>query len=1235
MLSRDDQHNITPNLCEIFCWIYIGQMKNDIQNPQSNLFLDVKPSFTFSNKNNVLLRFFCLLLFLFPCVTFSLTAENYTWNSVTINGGGYVPGFVFSKAEKDLLYARTDIGGAYRWDEASKKWIPLSDSVTNGNQLGVISMAADPIDANRVYMVTGLYSNSWDPFGKLFTSNDKGDTWTSTILPFKVGGNENGRGSGERLMIDPNMNSILFMGSQKEGLFTSANYGNSWEKITSFPKSQISCLNIFPVTNNPQTPSQEIYVATYDHLATNDTTVGGLYYSQDGGKNWQYLANQPTKIEPKATDDPNISTPAIVNNIEFAGENIYLTYGNNLPPSTGNGFVMKYNTSSKSWTKIYPMSHESQGGYSGLAVHPTDPNIVIVGTLGHWWPTADRIFLTKDGGSTWIDLRPKMQTDNKNTPHGGGMGWMSGLKINPFNPNHALFGSGNGLWMTYDLLNAMNDDSTHWTFENDNFEETAVITLTSPPSGAHVISGLGDIKGFTHLDLNKSPANTFHHHGNTSSIDFAENFPNTIVRSHDGGVGASISKDQGQTWQDFATQAAGGSVRDNYLSISPDAKTIVWAPNDSNASYSRDEGQTWNLCSGLAADAFPKSDRVNSANFYAINSATGDFYLSTDSAKTFNSTYTFAFTGDLSIVPVFQNEGHVWVSAQGNGLYFTEDKGTSFQKVASVQESYKVSFGKAAPNATYPTLFLFGKVENRAGLFKSIDKGNSWIKINNKSQEFGRSYLSISGDPKVYGRLYVGTHGRGIVYGDMTGADCKAPLLPSELVLCENPYSIIEPIHSFANNGYSFTWKKDGVLLNDTTSAISVSHNGTYELTVKKNGCGESSDFISVTSQLVQIENQEICYGSSIEVRPTNILDSTQRFIWTDSNTQVLDTSNLINLTPSSTSTYYVKGTTSTTEILGLASYAGGGWSLGSLFDDNQNKVKLVVKEFVKLKGISFHVLSTGTKGVIRLLDESGEIYTTSTKLNLPTGIQEIPFDIILKPGEYIIDAVGTEGAVQFQSDRTGAIWNIGETIDLVSVPGWTYGIFFNLKFEIGNSVCAAAPFEIKVNQPEPILYSYQIDSEGWTEGSSVQLCTGSKIQLAASPLEGTQWNWSGPNLFSSDSRTPTISQVSADHFGIYQTRMLDQKGCLSEAQFEIVECDGTVKNSGNENLLKFSKKSSHGFELTNLTQYSQDVFIYSAEGKMLSKYHIPASESKSIFLKQTGSYIIKTNQGSFMFYNY
>jgi beta-glucosidase len=43
-------------------------------------------------------------------------AEKYSWNNLPIGGSGFVSGLITSKAEPGLVYARTDVGGAYRWD---------------------------------------------------------------------------------------------------------------------------------------------------------------------------------------------------------------------------------------------------------------------------------------------------------------------------------------------------------------------------------------------------------------------------------------------------------------------------------------------------------------------------------------------------------------------------------------------------------------------------------------------------------------------------------------------------------------------------------------------------------------------------------------------------------------------------------------------------------------------------------------------------------------------------------------------------------------------------------------------------------------------------------------------------------------------------------------------------------------------------------------------------------------
>ena len=42
-------------------------------------------------------------------------AAGYCWRSVSIGGGGFVSGLVFSRLEQGLLFARTDVCGAYRW----------------------------------------------------------------------------------------------------------------------------------------------------------------------------------------------------------------------------------------------------------------------------------------------------------------------------------------------------------------------------------------------------------------------------------------------------------------------------------------------------------------------------------------------------------------------------------------------------------------------------------------------------------------------------------------------------------------------------------------------------------------------------------------------------------------------------------------------------------------------------------------------------------------------------------------------------------------------------------------------------------------------------------------------------------------------------------------------------------------------------------------------------------------
>src|SRR5882672_8295982 len=238
-------------------------------------------------------------------------SQNYAWRNVTIHGGGYVPGIVFNTKEPNLIYARTDIGGAYRWDESSQRWIPLMDFINRNdwNLTGVDTLATDPVEPNRLYIQGGTYTNEWtNQNAAIFRSADRGNTFQRTDLPFKGGGNMPGRSMGERLAIDPNQDNILYLGARSgNGLWRSADYGASWSKVDNFPNpgtyfesnensytrdvQGVVWVTFDPRTGTLDNPTQTIYVG----VADKGTSV---YRSLDAGATWEAVPGQPTGFLP-------------------------------------------------------------------------------------------------------------------------------------------------------------------------------------------------------------------------------------------------------------------------------------------------------------------------------------------------------------------------------------------------------------------------------------------------------------------------------------------------------------------------------------------------------------------------------------------------------------------------------------------------------------------------------------------------------------------------------------------------------------------------------------------------------------------------------------------------------------------------------------------------------------------------------------------------------------------------
>ena len=138
--------------------------------------------------------------------------ESYRWGSVAMGGAGFVTGIIAHPAVKNLFYARTDVGGAYRREEAGKFWIPLTDwvSIEETGYMGIEAIALDPRAPSRLYLLAGTsYFNG----GKtaILRSEDRGDTFKviEVTAQFKAHGNGMGRQNGEWLAVDPRDGNIL------------------------------------------------------------------------------------------------------------------------------------------------------------------------------------------------------------------------------------------------------------------------------------------------------------------------------------------------------------------------------------------------------------------------------------------------------------------------------------------------------------------------------------------------------------------------------------------------------------------------------------------------------------------------------------------------------------------------------------------------------------------------------------------------------------------------------------------------------------------------------------------------------------------------------------------------------------------------------------------------------------------------------------------------------------------
>jgi photosystem II stability/assembly factor-like uncharacterized protein len=741
--------------------------------------------------------------------------ETYSWKSVQIVGGGFVDGVIFHPTAPGVRYARTDMGGAYRWDVTADRWQPILDWVPykDLNLMGVESIAVDLADPNRVYLACGTYTNPRTPNGAILRSDNQGQSFQRTDVPLKFGGNEDGRGNGERLAVDPRDGHILYLGTRHDGLWRSIDRGATWAPVAGFPDVK-EAIPTPPAPIPGETPEQRWrqlpvngsgivfvkFIPMASSQAPNSATeaiyVGvslmgrpNLFASTDGGATWHGVGNAPSKYRP---------TRSALSSDGF----LYIAYGTAPGPSPmTDGAVWKLNTRTGEWTDItpdHPIAGSKQFGYAAVSVDAQHPRTLIASSFGRPGSAgSEDIFRSTDGGATWktifgsggvydYTLAPYV----KSTP----IHWLFDIEIDPTNPDHAVFTTGYGGWETFDLTAADRGKPTHWRILASGIEETVALQLDSPTQGAHLITAIGDYGGFVHWDLDHPApegASAPPRMANTTGIASAPLRSDVIVRvgasaQHRPGESIGYSLDAGRTWKP-APGAPTATSRAGSIAVSADGGVWVWTPEREAASFTQDQGAAWTAVQGLPKGLRVIADPVDPKVFYAVSIPDLTLYRSRDGAATFapeHFTLLDAGTAALSsgrgdtrggqdrIYATPGRSGDLWLAAF-DGLYHSvppqqqTGAGTSLAHLPGVEEIHAFGFGKAAPDHSYPALYLVGTVHGQPGIFRSIDQARTWTRINDDQHQWGL-VLQIIGDPRIYGRVYVGTHGRGVFFGDPT-----------------------------------------------------------------------------------------------------------------------------------------------------------------------------------------------------------------------------------------------------------------------------------------------------------------------------------------------------------------------------------------------------------------------------------------------------------------------------------
>ncbi len=713
------------------------------------------------------------------------------WDTLNIAGGGFVSGIITGD---DQMYARTDVGGAYRYDYEQKKWVQLLGFLNDADRgfLSVDAMCIDPNDDDTLYLLCGCAYFS-DARTAIFRSHDAGKTFEEIDVTdmIQVHGNGYGRQCGESIAVDPDNPDIIYCGGDvtagDSALIMSKDGGDTWSPVMGYDKLGLFEYSIkWPTwTDHMARSVEDAEYGNVNGVSTIQITDGKVYVgtSVKGKANLHVAEVGSDDFKPLSEELPTEQMPSRIN-LDADG-NLLITYVNGLMFDRGTGYAYKYNPKTDELKDITPTEGSGSNakklnvGYGAVTSDKNDANKLVATTCAQWYSQSwtedawdrdaiawgDRFFKSEDGGETWTEMTPGNRATwggplIANYLQDGGHSWIrdkaihwSGcIALDPRNSDQFWVVSGNGVFTCEDTW----AECPTIRFAADGIEEVVSLDFISRP-GKDPVSVIGDYDGFYHnadgtaTQLTPSMAKLTTTTASTGGIAYCPANPDVMVRLAEGSAMGYYTTD-GTTWQELPNVPySGAKAAINQLE---DGSYRILLSSSGKISYTDDFGKTWSTAStsdSLSSTIWMCVDEKNPQYVYAYGYYYNQYYfyskpkaditdaryilmVSDDYGKTFKNNQTVCQYDqcDGAYRIAYLDEGTFAIAAGYYGAYLVTDYGKTITKMDNVSYCKTMGYGAAQKDGDPYTLYMYGKPADSdpEGIYRSTDCGKSWILIN-------------------------------------------------------------------------------------------------------------------------------------------------------------------------------------------------------------------------------------------------------------------------------------------------------------------------------------------------------------------------------------------------------------------------------------------------------------------------------------------------------------------------